>query len=92
MGPAPARVRAEAAHQDEVGLGRVRAEARAVERGGGEAGEQAPGAGGEDVGVPVGPRGVRVRAPGRGEDGDPRRQRDREGEVRLSALFSKFTL
>jgi len=49
VGPAPARVRAEAAHQDEVGLGRVRAEARAVERGGREAGEQAPGAGGEDV-------------------------------------------
>jgi hypothetical protein len=45
--------------------------ANPVERGGVEAREQAPGACGEDVVVPVGPSGVGVHTPDRGEHSDP---------------------
>lgn len=85
----------EVADQDEGCTPRQQvAEAGAADEPVAEVGEEAPGPGGDDVGVRVGEVGDGLGSETGLDDGDPRRPHDREGEVgfllRLDALHLQY--
>ena len=80
------------AHHDEVALVGAVVEARALEGFDAEVEEDAIGVDAEDVGVPVGILAVGVGGWGRGHDGDPRRLRERDGEVSSTVLRGRLVI